>query len=139
MKINELVDNVSVLQDMFNDATQPQWIALRAAIDALLQVKAFEEAEQGKWIPVEKQLPELHEKEVDSLFWNEPETYLISNPVLVTGKRERGPEDDPPVLVGFLERDILGSGSIWEDIDCNRLIHVTAWQPLPEAYKGGKQ
>lgn len=66
----------------------------------------------------------------------EPEKYLISNPVLVTGKRDRGPEDDPPVLVGFLERDTLGS--IWEDIDCDRLVHVTAWQPLPKAYGGKK-
>ena len=136
--MTDYIKTIETLQNMVANADGDEFIALRAAIDAVLQVKAFEEAEQGKWIPVEKQLPELHEKEVDSLFWNEPETYLISNPVLVTGKRERGPEDDPPVLVGFLERDILGSGSIWEDIDCNRLIHVTAWQPLPEAYKGGK-
>lgn len=137
--MTDYIKTIETLQNMVANADGDEFIALRAAIDAVLQVKAFEEAEQGKWIPVEKQLPELHEKEVDSLFWNEPETYLISNPVLVTGKRERGPEDDPPVLVGFLERDILGSGSIWEDIDCNRLIHVTAWQPLPEAYKGGEQ
>lgn len=132
----EIKETIEVLQRMVDKADGDEFIALRSAIDAVLQVRAFEESEQGKWIPVEKQLPELHEEEMDSLFWNGPETYLISNPVLVTGKRDRGPEDDPPVLVGFMEKDSLGH--VWEDIDCSRLVHVTAWQPLPKPYKGGK-
>lgn len=57
MKTNELVGNIAVLQNMLNGATQEQWIALRAAMDALLQVKAFEDAEQSKWIRLEDKKP----------------------------------------------------------------------------------
>lgn len=38
--------------------------ALRMAVEALST-----DAEQDRWIPVEKQLPELHEEEVESSFW----------------------------------------------------------------------
>ena len=117
MKVNELVGNIAVLQDMLNGATQEQWIALRAAMDALLQVKAFEDAEQDRWISVEKRLPEKNDrylvtfasKTVSTSTWNK-ETFRN---------------------FGF-DMDMIGVG---EDNKLKR-FGVIAWQPLPEPYGG---
>ena len=135
----DIKQTIEVLQNMVANADGDEFIALRSAIDAVIQVKAFEDAEQDRWIPVEKQLPEVHEVEEPSMFGGTMK-YRISDPVLVTAKRERGLDDDPPVMVGFLEDDSFFKGSrlTWEDIDCNRLVHVTAWQPLPKPYGGAE-
>ena len=124
MKTNELVGNIAVLQDMLNGATQEQWIALRAAMDALLQVKAFEDGERGKWIPVEDRLPEVHDM-VDGE-WQQSDEMLVCDS---GGLRFLASlEIDAP-----LEND--GEDlKYWTDAGGLILSDIIAWQPLPEAY-----
>ena len=138
MKKEELVGRIAVLQDMINGATNEQISALTIAIDALIQVKAFEDGERSKWIPVEKRLPEVYEVEIKDPGMMAPETFLFSRPVFVTGRRNKGPLDDPPVLVGRFEKDDDTGRTFWQDLDCWELVDVSAWQPLPEPYGGKK-
>ena len=133
MEINKVIDT---LQDMVAEADGDQFIALRTAIDAVIQVRAL--IESDKWIRVEDGLPEMHEVKTRTLPWipeGMEESYWISDPVLVTGKRMPKMEDDPPVLIGCYEDD-GGGRTCWQDLDCEDLHDVTAWQPLPLPYSG---
>lgn len=123
MKTNELVGNIAVLQDMLNGATQEQWIALRAAMDALLQVKAFEDGERGKWIPVEERLPETHAPYEDAAF-------ELSDFMLVSGHMDVCGED-LEMFVAQLEDDKPEKAWVLPD---GEMVYVDAWQPLPEPY-----
>lgn len=128
---------IDVLQAMVAEADGDEFIALRSAIDAVIQVRAFEESD--KWVPVEERLPDMHEVEMKTFPWTPDfiqESYWISDPVLVTGKRMPKMEDDPPVLIGCYEDD-GGGRTCWQDLDCEDLHEVTAWQPLPKPYDGG--
>ena len=119
MKTNELVGNIAVLQDMLNGATQEQWIALRAAMDALLQVKAFEDAEQSRWIPVEERLPETKEPE-DGADWEESDEMLVC---------------DSGGCRFLASWEVDGDYSkYWVDAGGLQIYDIVAWQPLPEAY-----
>ena len=82
----------------------------------------------SKWIPVTERLPDTHPVE---------DFFLLSDPVLVTGRREHEDEDDPPVLIGTYEDDLDGN-TYWNTFGCDLLFDVTAWMPLPEPYKEGE-
>ena len=50
MKLKEVID---VLQKMVEKADGKEFIALRTAIDAVIQVRAFEVADSGRWVDAE--------------------------------------------------------------------------------------
>lgn len=123
--MDELVKTVDTLQGMLSKVNDDEFMAIRTALDAVLQVKAFEEAD--RWIPCDEILPEI--------YYDETETYMTSECVLVTGNRDGC--GDPPVLIGFYEDDLDGR-TYWETVDGEMLFDVTAWQPLPKPYGGAK-
>ena len=124
MKKEELVGRIAVLQDMINGATNEQISALTIAIDALIQVKAFEDAEQDRWIPVEKQLPEVHDM-VDGE-WQQSDEMLVCDSgglkFLASWEIDAPLENDGEDL------------KYWTDAGGLILSDIVAWQPLPEAY-----
>ena len=50
MELKEVID---VLQKMVEKADGKEFIALRTAIDAVIQVRAFEVADSGRWVDAE--------------------------------------------------------------------------------------
>jgi len=92
----------------------------------------------SKWIPVTERLPDTHPVQVVHNPWMQgiltEDYFLLSDPVIVTGRRENKDEDDPPVLIGTYEDDLDGN-TYWNGLDCDLLCDVTAWMPLPEPYK----
>lgn len=55
METREALD---IMKKMLGSAqSTDEFQAISASIDALLQVRAFEEGEQGKWIPVDTYMP----------------------------------------------------------------------------------
>ena len=54
MELKEVID---VLQKMVEKADGKEFIALRTAIDAVIQVRAFEVADSGRWVDVNDREP----------------------------------------------------------------------------------
>jgi len=96
----------------------------------------------SKWIPVTERLPEMHPEQDIYNPWMQinmvADTFLISDFVLVTGRRERADDDDPPILLGRYEDDLDGR-TYWNGLNCENIVDVTAWMPLPEPYEEGNK
>lgn len=100
--------------------TSITWETYEALRGALHKLKDYEDTglspadveelrrQQDRWIPVEEQLPE-------------DGTYLCTFVGELVG------QEDPFTGMCGIEN------GIWDEPDC-----VTAWQPLPESYKGGQ-
>lgn len=94
------------------------------AID--LAIKALEQQEKERWIPVSAGLPEEHEKEDESGL---DETYMVSDLVLVTVL------DDNDVT--FMADDITVGGE-WVNFSNFNDCKVIAWKPMPGKYEENK-
>lgn len=111
-----------VLEDDNEDAqeelheTEVELEALRMAVQAL--------EEKPRWIPCSERMPEMHEKN-DYTGW-----YEESNLVLICEKSGLHPQ----VHVGLCWK--LEGKVGWRTREWKVLDKVTAWMPLPEAYGG---
>lgn len=85
----------------------------RADIDDL--IRAYENRPQGEWIPVSERLPKYRETVLISTKWGVTIAYRDSIVEGVTDDYWDCPVDDSTIVSRY----------------------VTAWQPLPEPYKGG--
>ncbi len=54
------IKTIEILQNMVANAEGDEFIALRTAIDSVIQVRAFEEAD--RWIPADASVPENDDK-----------------------------------------------------------------------------
>lgn len=110
-----------VLEDDNEDAqeelheTEVELEALRMAVQAL--------EEKPRWIPCSERLPEMHE-ELDYIGRQEE-----SDLVLICDASELHPQ----VHVGRCVK--IGDKVWWRTREWKVLDKVTAWMPLPEAYK----
>lgn len=111
---------ISILQDMVARSDGDEFIALRSAIDAVIQVRAFMESD--RWIPVEDALPEVHQYVDDGAAWDE------SDDVLICDKRGN-------MFVANWEVD-SEYAKYWVDEGGMEFRDVVAWQPLPKPYEG---
>lgn len=110
-----------VLEDDNEDAqeelheTEVELEALRMAVQAL--------EEKPRWIPCSERLPEMHE-ELDYIGRHEESDFVL---VCDASKLH------PQVHVGSCVK--IEGGSWWRTREWKVLDKVTAWMPLPEAYK----
>ena len=51
--MRDVVKTIDILQGMLSELDGERFIAMRDALDAVMQVRAFEEAESGRWVDVE--------------------------------------------------------------------------------------
>lgn len=106
-----------VLEDDNEDAqeelheTEVELEALRMAVQAL--------EEKPRWIPCAERLPKMYEEEFDDGI------YYTSDAVLFSAADR--------VHVGFCVR--YNNELFWEMQDGHTCANVTAWMPMPEAYK----
>ena len=56
--MKDVVKTIDILQTMLSELDGERFIAMRTAIDAVMQVRAFEEADSGRWIDAETKDPE---------------------------------------------------------------------------------
>lgn len=94
------------------------------AID--LAIKALEQQEKERWIPVSEGLPEEHEEEDESGL---DETYMVSDLVLVTVL-----DDDDNT---FMAEDVTVGGE-WVNFGNFNDCKVIAWKPMPGKYEENK-
>ena len=112
--LTEEDDNDEELRD-----TELTLETLRMAVQAL--------EEKPRWIPCVQQLPEMHEKN-DYTGW-----YEESNLVLICEKSGLHPQ----VHIGLCWK--LEGRVGWRTREWKVLDKVTAWMPLPETYSGSGQ
>lgn len=108
---------IDVLQGMVVEADGDEFIALRSAIDAVIQVRAFEESD--KWVRVEDALPE------------DDGTVIVT----ISGKAGNIHFDHAIVTAEYYE----GEGWCIDPFDFGlkgAWVKVYAWQPLPKPYDG---
>ena len=113
----DIKETIEVLQRMVDKSDGDEFIALRSAIDAVLQVRAFEEAKETRrgWIQCSERLPKI-EREGQRRGW-----YITTNGYGTVSLTQYE-----------FYHDFLKTG--WQSD-----IQITAWMPLPEPYKGGAE
>ena len=112
--LTEEDDNDEELRD-----TELTLETLRMAVQAL--------EEKPRWIPCAERLPEMHEEELDTGWYEE------SNLVLICEKSGLHPQ----VHIGLCWK--LEGRVGWRTREWKVLDKVTAWMPLPETYSGSGQ
>lgn len=97
-----------------------------------LAIKALEQQDKERWIPVSERLPEEHEK-LDDIFDSytlavvDLKTYMVSDLVLVTVR-------DYELDTDFTMDDMTVDGK-WTNFESDGRYEVISWKPMPEPYK----
>lgn len=130
MTNKEASERIQKHRDMINNTFPNSLMAIENTEALDMAIKAIEQQDKERWIPVSERLPKEREEvrdiyEVESLALIDSDNYLISDLVLLTVK-----DNEKDEL--FVSDDVTVNGK-WANFEGSG-YEVIAWKPMPEPF-----